>query len=156
MTQTLSVSAIKNGTVIDHIPAGQALKLIRLLKLYDTNHEMTIGVNLTSKSLGAKDLIKIANKVFSENEASQITLFSPQATINFIENFAVVKKINNTLPNAITGIFPCPNNSCISRVEPIESCFAIEEYGKHVYLTCKYCEKMCERDHVMEYLAWKN
>jgi aspartate carbamoyltransferase regulatory subunit len=150
MNTTLSVSAIKNGTVIDHIAAGQAIKIIRLLKLADARQQMTIGLNLISNSMGYKDLIKIENKLFSKEEANQITLFAPQATINIIENFVVVKKINTELPTMISNILICPNKNCVTRYEPVASCFFIESYAKSILLICKYCEKQFERDRLLE------
>lgn len=141
MGKTLSVSAIYNGTVIDHIQAGQALKIIKLLRLTDTENQITIGLNLPSNSLGLKDLIKLENKFFSEDEAKQITVFAPQASINIIENFSVVKKIKNTLPTSIHKVLDCPNINCVSRTEAMVSCFYVEQDGKRIMLTCRYCEK---------------
>lgn len=150
MNTTLSVSAIKNGTAIDHIAAGQAIKIIRLLKLANARQQMTIGLNLVSNSMGYKDLIKIENKLFSNEEANQITLFAPQATINIIENFVVVKKINTELPTMISNILICPNKNCVTRHEPVASCFYVERYAKSILLICKYCERQFERDRLLE------
>lgn len=153
MTKTLSVSAIKNGTVIDHIPAGQALKIIRLLKITNNKHKATLGLNLTSKSLGLKDLIKIEGRFLKEHEANEITIFAPEATINIIENFEVIKKITTCLPETITNFLVCPNTQCITHTEPVSNCFFTEEYRKTVKLQCKYCEKQFDLDHITEYAA---
>jgi aspartate carbamoyltransferase regulatory subunit len=153
MTKTLSVSAIKNGTVIDHIPAGQALRIIRLLNLLRKKYRITVGFNLSSKRLGAKDLIKIENHILSDAEANEVTVFAPEATINIIEDFEVTKKISTRLPENIIGVFVCPNPLCITHNEPIASCFHISEYRKQVKLTCKYCEKQFDRDYVKESTA---
>lgn len=149
-TKTLSVSAIQNGTVIDHIPAGQALRIIRLLHALAEKNQVTIGLNLPSKRLHFKDLIKIENRVLNENEANEITVFAPEATINIIENFEVAKKISTRLPESIVGVLACPNRICITHTEPVKSYFYIVEYKKHMYLTCKYCEKQFPRDLVKE------
>jgi aspartate carbamoyltransferase regulatory subunit len=150
MSKTLSVAAIKNGTVIDHIPAGQALRIIRLLKLLKEKHTTTLGLNLPSKRLQHKDIIKIENRVLNEMEANEVTIFAPEATINIINNFEVIKKISTRLPEHIIGIFICPNPVCITHNEPIDSCFYISEHGKNIKLTCKYCEKQFDRDIVKE------
>jgi aspartate carbamoyltransferase regulatory subunit len=150
MSQTLPVSAIKNGTVIDHIPAGQALRITRSLKILKERNTMTLGLNLPSKRLQHKDLIKIENRILSEAEANEVTIFAPEATINIIKDFDVVKKILTRLPESITGIFVCPNPACITHNEPVESCFHISEHGKNIKLTCKYCEKQFDRDAVKE------
>jgi aspartate carbamoyltransferase regulatory subunit len=150
MTKTLSVAAIKNGTVIDHIPAGQGLKIIHLLKINSKKHRATLGLNLTSKSIGLKDLIKIEGRFLQEHEANEVTVFAPKATINIIENFEVIKKINTRLPEAISEILVCPNKNCITHFEPIATCFFIEEYRNSVKLHCKYCEKPFQLDEIKE------
>src|ERR1051325_10381059 len=88
----LSVSAIKQGTVVDHIAAGNALKIVRLLKLAANERRVTLGLNLKSDSIGLKDLIKLENVFLSQFQASQIAVFAPQATVNVIENYRVAKK----------------------------------------------------------------
>jgi len=150
MTKTLSVSAIKNGTVIDHIPAGQALKILQLLNIIGNKNRVTLGIHLSSKSLGLKDLIKIEGRRLTEEEANEITVFAPKATINIIEDFEIVKKVMTRLPESIIGIFTCPNPNCITQTEPVKTCFYLEEYSKQIKLTCKYCEKQFDRDQIIE------
>lgn len=151
MTKTLSVSAIKDGSVIDHIPAGQAIRILKLLNAFDNKQRITIGLNLKSKSLGLKDLIKIENRVLTDNEINEIATFAPKATVSFIQDFEVHKKLTTKLPEIISGIFICPNANCITRTEPVTSCFYVEDYGKRVKLNCKYCEKQFERDQIAGY-----
>ncbi|OGT41838.1 MAG: aspartate carbamoyltransferase regulatory subunit [Gammaproteobacteria bacterium RIFCSPHIGHO2_12_FULL_37_34] len=148
MNDMLSVSAIKNGTVIDHIVAGQALRIIYLLGLQKNNNQVTIGLNLPSKRLGIKDLIKIENRVLTEDEANEIVIFSPVATINVIQNFQVVDKIKTHLPSVTHGVFVCPNHLCVTQIEPISSYHYIHEQGKKISLICHYCEKEFDRDQV--------
>ncbi|MGE3921246.1 MAG: aspartate carbamoyltransferase regulatory subunit [Gammaproteobacteria bacterium] len=151
MEQTLSVSAIYEGTVIDHIKSGLALRIIRLLKLAETNHQMTIGLHLKSKRLKSKDIIKIENKIITQDEADQITLFAPDATINVIKNYKVERKIESKLPQAIHNVFICPNKNCISRSEPVESFFNVLQWAKHVLLNCKFCEKNFDSDELLAF-----
>jgi len=148
MNDTLSVSAIKNGTVIDHISAGQALRIVHLLSLQNTLHKITIGLHLPSKRLGVKDLIKIENRILTENEANEIVVFSPSATINVIEDFNVTKKFNTYLPSIMKKVFICPNGSCITQTEKVDSHFSIKLYGKQIKLTCFFCDKEFDRDQV--------
>lgn len=121
MSKTLSVSAIQNGTVIDHINSGQAIRIIYLLDLLEKKHKVTIGLNLPSKTIKFKDIIKIENHTLKNEEANEITVFAPEATINIIQNFEVVKKITTTLPPSISDVFDCPNPACITRTEPVET-----------------------------------
>ncbi|HLB41876.1 MAG TPA: aspartate carbamoyltransferase regulatory subunit [Gammaproteobacteria bacterium] len=148
MSDMLSVSAIKNGTVIDHIVAGQALRIIYLLGLQKKNNLVTIGLNLRSKRLGIKDLIKIEDRILAEDEANETVIFAPAATINVIENFHVVHKIKTHLPSVAHGVFLCPNRLCVTQMEQMESCHYIHEQGKKITLICHYCEKEFDRDQV--------
>jgi aspartate carbamoyltransferase regulatory subunit len=149
MIKNLSVSAIKNGTVIDHIHAGQAFGIIKLLKILGENkNQVTIGMNLPSKLLGHKDLIKIENRILTKNEADEVAIFAKEITINLIKNFNVIQKIKTHLPKSISHFFICPNPVCITHSEPIGSKFHIKELGNHVKLICHYCEKSFDRDQV--------
>jgi aspartate carbamoyltransferase regulatory subunit len=149
MIKTRLVSAINNGTVIDHIPAGQALKVMRLLHVVNDKQRVTLGLNLTSKILKLKDLIKIENRLLSLKEINQVAIFAPQATINRIENFLVSEKINCQLPETIQDVLVCPNLNCISRVES-KTYFKLDTASKTIKLSCFYCEKQFERDQVEE------
>ena len=146
MNDKLSVSAICHGTVIDHIPEGQALRIIGLLSLLGRPHQIMIGVNLASGRLRKKDLIKIENVQLTEEEANQVMAFAPTATINLIQDYAVARKISAQLPSTIRGVFVCPNPACITRHEPVTTVFQLTEEGKKIHLTCHYCEKTFDRD----------
>jgi aspartate carbamoyltransferase regulatory subunit len=148
MTKTLSVAAIQNGTVIDHIRRGQALRIMRLLQLLEDKNKITLGLNLPSQLLGIKDIIKIEARTLTHEEANKIMIFAPEATINIIQEFDVVQKIAAHLPETISSVFACPNPACITHHESIESLFNIKEHGKRINLVCHYCEKTFDRDHV--------
>ena len=146
MSETLSVSAIKDGTVIDHIAPGQALRIIHLLALENSSTKVTIGLCLASKRLGKKDLIKIENRILSDSEANEIVVFSPLATINVIRHFQVTEKVKTRLPTSMKKVFLCPNPVCITHLECIPSHFYISEDRQQIKLTCHYCEKTYDRD----------
>jgi aspartate carbamoyltransferase regulatory subunit len=148
MNKTLSVSAIKNGTVVDHITTDQTLRIMHMLRLLDKKHKVTVGFNLPSKRMKFKDLIKIEDHELTPEEADQISVFAPEATIAIIKDYEVVKKLNTKLPTSIASIFICPNSACITHAEPVESFFFIQESGKVMKLVCKYCEKSFERNQV--------
>ena len=148
MNKTLSVSAIQNGTVIDHIKQGNALRIIQLLSLLHTGKKITVGLNLPSKSLGLKDLIKIEGFEITPSEANEVVVFAPEATINLVKEFEVFKKIKTHLPGSIAEVFICPNPNCISHEKEVNTLFYIEEQNKQVNLTCHYCEKTYDRDHI--------
>jgi len=148
MSRTLPVAAIENGTVIDHITSDQTWRIIQMLRLLPKRHKVTVGFNLPSKRMQFKDLIKIENHELTEQEANEITVFAPDATISNIQNFQVVTKVITSLPSQIKGIFLCPNQACITRDETIQSCFSVREEGKQVTLVCQYCERAFDRNQV--------
>ena len=78
----LKVEAIKNGTVIDHIPANIGIKVLKLFDMHNSNQRVTIGLNLPSSALGGKDLLKIENVFITEEQASKLALYAPHATEN--------------------------------------------------------------------------
>ena len=61
----LKVSAIKNGTVLDHIPSGQVFKVIDILGLYDSPHPVTFGVNLDSRARASSRYPKDSSRMTS-------------------------------------------------------------------------------------------
>ncbi|MCL1036671.1 aspartate carbamoyltransferase regulatory subunit [Shewanella submarina] len=147
----LKVEAIKNGTVIDHIPANVGFKVLKLFKLDDTAERVTIGLNLPSSALGKKDLIKIENVLFDEQRAKRLALLAPNATVNKIENYQVVAKLPVVLPEYIKGVFGCANTNCITHVEPaVESHFGVFVKDGDIQLKCKYCEKVFSREVMTE------
>ena len=148
--KTLSVSAIKDGTVIDHIRAGQALKIIKLLRLNANENRVSVGMNLKSKSVGLKDLIKIENVFLTESQAAQIAIFSPNATVTVIQNYEIAKKFKVQMPEAIGSVLACPNVRCVAHVERVPTLFTVEENNEQIILRCKYCEKLFTRDQMHE------
>ncbi|OEF28431.1 aspartate carbamoyltransferase regulatory subunit [Vibrio rumoiensis] len=146
----LQVEAIKNGTVIDHIPAHVGVKVLKLFKMDNSNERVTIGLNLPSSALGAKDLLKIENTFISEEQAQKLALYAPHATVNQIENYTVVKKIALTLPKQVTDVFNCANSNCITHNEPVASSFSVVEKKGDIRLKCKYCEKSFSREIMTE------
>jgi len=142
----LVVSAIKDGTVIDHIPAKRLFKVISILDLNKIETPITIGSNLESKKLGKKGIIKISDKFPSDNDLNKIALFAPEAKINIIRNYNVVEKKVVQVPDYIEGIVKCMNPKCITNFEQVKTKFEVID-KKNVALKCKYCEKITDQDH---------
>lgn len=89
----LKIKAIENGTVIDHISANKSLHILKILGLPDSEtHNVTIAMNVSSKEIGRKDILKIENRELDHKELNQIALIAPKATINIIRNFETIKK----------------------------------------------------------------
>ena len=148
--KNLQVEAIQNGTVIDHIPAGQGVKILKHLHLLESQVRVTVGFNLPSKAMGFKDIIKIESRLFSKEEANELAIFSPHATINIIKDYQVEKKEEMALPSSIKGLFVCPNSNCITHDEPVLSLFFLSERQETTVLKCKYCEKSFTREILAE------
>lgn len=142
------VSAINNGTVIDHIATGQALTIIQLLGLASGNQQISVGINLQSKELGRKDVIKLENIELSIEEANQLAIFSPKATIHIIKNSQVVKRFKIGIPKILQNLILCPNKSCITNSEKIPTYFFINNQEKRLQLQCKYCEDVFTKNEI--------
>ncbi len=137
----LIVNAIKNGTVIDHIPAKNLFKVISILSLENIDSQITFGTNLESKRLGSKAIVKIADKYFLDEEINKIALVAPQAKLNIIRDYEVVEKRVVEVPESITGIVKCVNPTCITNVEEVKTKFTVIVKNE-VTLKCYYCEKI--------------
>lgn len=138
----LKVSAIKEGTVLDHIPAEQLFRVIDILKLRECENQMTFGTNLESKLLGKKAIIKVAGRNFAPDEINKIALVAPQAKINVIKDFEVVEKKIIEIPSEVTGIVKCMNPKCITNHQPIKTRFTVHNSTDGGFkLHCHYCEK---------------
>ncbi len=105
----LSVSAIKNGTVIDHIPAEVLFKVVSILKLDTIGKMITIGNSLESDKLGKKGIIKLSEVFFHDSEINKIALVAPCAKLNIIRNYEVADKRVVEIPDEIVGIVKCVN-----------------------------------------------
>ncbi|VTX65977.1 aspartate carbamoyltransferase regulatory subunit [Neisseria sicca] len=149
-TPKLSVEAIEKGTVIDHIPAGKGLIILRQFKLLHYGSAVTVGFNLPSKTQGSKDIIKITGVWLDDNAANRLALFAPEAVVNTIDHFKVINKRRLTLPDEIAEVFRCPNTNCVSHGEPVKSRFYVRKQSGQTKLKCHYCEKTFSRDSVTE------
>jgi len=143
----LQVKALKNGTVIDHIPSDQLFKVVSLLQLDKVSNQVTIGNNLNSKLLGKKGIIKIANRYYADEEISRIALIAPFAKINIIKDFEVVEKNQLSLPDSFTGIVKCPNPKCITNNEPMKTRYEVISKNP-IILRCPYCEQEIRQEEI--------
>ena len=145
----LVVSALENGTVLDHIPAQYVYKALDLLGLKDIENQITIGINLASKIYGKKGIIKIADKFFEDEELNKLALIAPKATVNVIRDFKVVEKKTLEIPVEVIGIARCKNPKCVTNHQPIKTKFATIQNGDEISLKCHYCEKISSIKHAL-------
>jgi len=150
MEKHLKVSAIKDGTVIDHIPTKALFKVMKILKLEDCSQMVTFGNNLDSKAMGVKAIIKIANRFFADEEVNKIALVAPRAKLNTIRDYEVVEKRVVETPGEIIGIVRCFNPKCITNAENITTRFEVLS-DKPIALKCFYCEKITNENEMAFY-----
>lgn len=144
----LSVNAINEGTVIDHIPASKLFNVISILGLDKCNNLITFGTNLGSHRYGKKAIIKVADKFFEDSDVNKIALVAPMARLNIIRDYDVVEKREVTLPDQIVGIVKCFNPKCITNNQPITTKFLLVN-ANEVALKCHYCEKITTKEHLI-------
>ena len=143
----LSVSAIENGTVIDHIPAKSLFKVIQILGLDKIDKQITFGTNLDSKKLVKKAIIKISGVFFEDKDINRIALVAPDAKLNIIRDYEVVEKKLVEVPDTIVGIARCVNPKCITNYETVTTKFRVVS-KKNVSLKCYYCEKITNQENL--------
>ena len=141
LRKELKVSAIENGTVIDHIPAKSLFQVIKILGLDENDNQILFGTNLDSQKFGKKAIIKVSNKFFVPQEINKIALVAPSATLIVIKDFEVVEKNTVTVPDEIVKIVKCFNPNCITNHEKIPTHFTVMS-KEDIRLRCHYCEKI--------------
>lgn len=147
MKKELSVSAIKDGTVIDHIPSDVTLKVADILDLEGIKSIISIATNLASKTMGKKGIIKIGGKDLTKEETDKIALIAPDATVNIIQNYDVKKKIKVAIPSIVNKIIKCSNPNCITNNEKVMTMFYVLNKNP-LKVRCHYCERDMEKEDI--------
>jgi aspartate carbamoyltransferase regulatory subunit len=136
----LNIAKIKNGVVIDHIRAGQGIKIFNWLSLDKTRDMVAFVVNAESPTMGCKDIIKIDNSITINFDV--LGLIDPNITINIIENEEICEKIRLYLPERVENILHCKNPRCITSTETyIPHVFHLENAELRTY-RCEYCDEI--------------
>lgn len=148
MKKELSISAIKDGSVIDHIPSNATLKVVDILDLKGVRGMISIATNLTSKSMGKKGIVKISGKNLTKEEVDKIALIAPNATVNIIKNYDVKQKIKVAIPSTIKKIIKCSNPNCVTNNEKdiMTKFFVLSKNPLKV--RCNYCERNMEKEDI--------
>ena len=143
----LVVSAIENGSVIDHIPAKSVFRVVKMLNLEDTDTQVTVGFNLESRKYGKKGIIKVSNKYFEDEEVNKIALVAPTATLIVIKDYKVTEKRNVKIPDEIRKIVKCVNTNCITNHQQVATRFTVID-KEDLKLQCHYCEKITGKNNI--------
>jgi len=133
----LRVDRITVGIVIDHILPGQGLKVFGRLGLRRAGYPVALLMNVTSSKIGRKDIIKISDTL--DLDLTMLGLIAPDATVNYIEDGAVTRKVTPGLPERVTGLIECKNPRCITTIERQGvSVFTLVDRATKEY-ECAYC-----------------
>ena len=151
MKKEQKVTAIRSGTVIDHISPRRAMDVVRILRLESFDNSVMLAMNVPSGKMGTKDVVKIENRALSESEVSQIALVAPESTISIIKDTEVIDKRKIELPAVIHGTLSCINPNCISRREGTPR-FQVEQRSP-VLLRCYYCEKLIREEDILDHVS---
>lgn len=140
----IKVAPIRNGTVIDHITAGQALNVLRILGVNEYNIDSTISVvmHVPSKKMDWKDVVKVEDRELDTKMVDKIALIAPKASIVIIRDYSVSDKKRVILPKTVRGLVRCGNPNCITnKSEPVEPEFAVDGEDP-IVLRCIYCDRI--------------
>ncbi len=133
----LRVDRITAGIVIDHIQPGQGLKVFDRLGLRNAGYPVALLMNVTSSKMGRKDIIKISDTL--DLDLTMLGLLAPDATVNYIEDGVVKRKLTPGLPERVVGLIECKNPRCITTVERQgASVFTLVDRAAKEY-ECAYC-----------------
>src|SRR3990172_4059145 len=139
--KTRTISQIERGTVIDHLNPRVVFQVVKILNIGDDIVEtVTVGTNLSSKQLGKKGIIKIANRFLDQETLNKLAVISPNATVSKIDNYEVVEKFKVKIPPEVKGVIECPNSNCVTNSEKIPTRFKLIKENP-ILLLCTYCER---------------
>jgi len=139
----MKIDEIKNGIVIDHIPAGRGMRLFELLSLDSLDCPIAIIKNAPSKKMGKKDIIKIDADIPVNFDI--VGYVAPSVTINIIKDSAICEKKSVSLPESLTNVIKCKNPRCITTTEQeLDHIFKLTDRENGIY-RCVYCETAAKK-----------
>ena len=139
------IPAIKDGSVIDHIPSRDTFRIMRILDPQEFIHPITVILNLESKKIGKKGVIKIDNRYLTKKEVNKIAILAPSATVSIIKNYKIEEKIEVKIPKELLGIINCSNPMCVTNTEKVDTKFKVIR-DDPLETKCLYCERVYGKD----------
>ena len=139
------VPAIKDGSVIDHIPSRDTFRIIRILNPQEFINPISVTLNLDSDKIGKKGVIKIDDRFLTKDEVDKISILAPNATVSIIRNYKIEKKIQVKIPKEFTGILICSNPMCVTNKVEVVTKFKVIR-NNPLELKCRYCERVYGKD----------
>ncbi|MBI2559072.1 aspartate carbamoyltransferase regulatory subunit [Candidatus Woesearchaeota archaeon] len=147
LKRELKISAIDEGTVIDHIPTDATFKVAEILDLENHKGIVSIATNLQSKRIGKKGIVKVGGKSLTQDEVNKIAIVAPEATVNIIKNYDVKEKIKVKTPEIIDNVVKCSNPICITNNEQVPTKFYIARKDP-LKIKCHYCERIMGKEDI--------
>ena len=148
--QELVITKLKDGTVIDHIPQGKSLDILKALGLLNkTNNKIAIMMSVESKKQGVKDILKLDHCELGSRSSGKISVIAPGATIAIIRDYKIISKIEAEIPNTLVSSLRCINSKCVSNAkEDIKSRFNVVSKAP-LKVRCHYCERTFSDDGIV-------
>ena len=132
------IGQIKDGIVLDHITAGNAIRIYHVLVLDRLTCTVALIQHADSKKMGKKDIIKVGQVI--DLDFAVLGYLDPGITVNVIKNGELAKREHLSLPERVTDIIRCKNPRCITSVEQeLDHVFRLADREKKIY-RCIYCE----------------
>ena len=135
----MKIDSIQNGIVLDHITAGNAMRLYYDLGLDKLDCSVAMMQNVQSGKMGKKDIIKVDKAKYDIN-LDVIGYIDPGVTVCIIKDGKTIEKKKVALPKKLVNIQKCKNPRCITAIEPnIPHIFNLTDEKRRIY-RCIYCE----------------
>jgi aspartate carbamoyltransferase regulatory subunit len=151
MSEMRRVTAIRNGTVVDHIPSGYAMQVIRILRINtERATPVSLVMNVPSDKLGRKDVLKIEDRELDQEDLDRLALIAPAASIAIIRNHAVAEKMRVELGDDLVNIAKCSFSNCITKSdrEPLPQRMKVVT-REPLEVRCYYCGRGQELDELI-------
>ena len=140
------VAKLRHGTVIDHLSPGMALKALEMIGVPSEGAAL-IGVNLVSAKMGRKDILKLENVELTQQQIENLAVLGPGASVCYIREYEITRKVYVELPNRIEGVLRCPNPNCITNHDRITTRFDVER-ASPTEVRCVYCERVISEEEI--------
>ena len=141
------VAKLRHGTVIDHLSPGMALKALEQIGVPQESSAL-IGVNLASNKAGRKDILKLENVELSDEQIENLAVLGPNASVSYIRDYEIVRKVSVKLPETLEGVLRCPNPNCITNHDRITTLFDVERTSP-TQVRCVFCERLISEDEIV-------
>ena len=146
------VTAIKNGTVIDHVPSGKALSVLKMLGIGGSmSNPVSLVMNVPSKKMGGKDIIKVEDRELTQNELDRLALVAPDASVAIIRAYSVAEKLEINLTEEVVNVARCTFSNCITTNlrEPLPHRLKVISRDP-LHIRCHYCGRPQDLDELIK------